>query len=171
MPCLKSQQGFNLMEILVVLVIAGLLLGVAYPSGQFMIETNRQATEINQLLATLERARQQSLTSQRTVLVGQGEGCASLQAGSASANWSLCYRDAGQVGQQIYLRGGGQRFTVDASAERVVFRPPPLVMDEPIYLLVQTGFNRVQPRIVQVSETGRAQVLSCKESPVKLGGC
>lgn len=166
MTRLLQQQGFNLLEILLVLVIAAILLGVVYPSGQFLIESNRQATEVNQLLATLERARQQSLNAQRTVIFGQGEGCQSLQAASATADWSLCYweRSADTLGEQIYWRNDSSSYAIEASQVEIRFRPPPLTLAEPVYLLVDTGFNRVQPRVVRVAETGRAKVVGCAEA-------
>lgn len=160
---LKHQQGFNLLEILLVLAIIGILLGVVYPSGQFLIETNRQATEVNQLLATLERARQQSLNAQRTVVFGQGENCESLKASSATAAWALCYQNSDQsTGEVFYQRSSGKRYAVQASQPHVKFRPPPLIASEPVYLIVNTGFNRVQPRVVRVAETGRAKVINCQ---------
>lgn len=162
---MPQQQGFNLLEILLVLAIIGILLGVVYPGGQFLIETNRQATEVNQLLATLERARQQSLNAQRTVIFGQGEACQPLQATGAKADWSLCYRnrDDGTTGKQIYRRNNNSRFAIEASQAEIRFRPPPLTLTEPVYLLVDTGFNRVQPRVVRIAVTGRAQAINCAE--------
>ena len=164
MPRQPRQQGFNLLEILLVLAIIGILLGVVYPSGQFLIETNRQATEVNQLLATLERARQQSLNAQRTVIFGQGEACQPLQATGAKGGWSLCYwnRNDGTTGEQIYRRGDSS-YAVEASQAEIRFRPPPLTLAEPVYLLVDTGFNRVQPRVVRIAVTGRAQAINCAE--------
>lgn len=153
-----------------VLIVVGILLGVAYPGGMYLVETNRQATEVNQLLVTIQRARQQSINAQRTLVLGHGGDCSSLES-SGTADWSLCYQQGSALGEVIYRRNEGQKYSVKSTKESIVFRPPPLTAEKSVFILIETGFNVAQPRIVKISRTGRPQVLSCSENGVPEALC
>lgn len=62
-PSLKAfrhQSGFNLLELLVVLVIAGVLFGVALPAGQSLIEQGQLRGATNEVYATLSFTRNEA---------------------------------------------------------------------------------------------------------------
>lgn len=164
----SSQQGFNLMELLVVLLVTGVLLGVVYPSGLYMLETSRQSSELNQLMAVIERARQEARITNSPVELCQGAACSSLQAGGAQANWTI---KNSRKDQLVYQRSDDQAYPVQSSVERLIFKPPPQVMDEDAYLMVNSGFQQITPKLVRIAITGRAQVIRCNESEVTLLAC
>ncbi len=62
-------RGFTLIELMIVIVIAAVLAGLAAPSFQNIVDANRQATSVNEFMATLNAARQEALKAGRAVIV------------------------------------------------------------------------------------------------------
>ncbi|MEX0941072.1 MAG: GspH/FimT family pseudopilin [Pseudomonadales bacterium] len=57
----KKNKGFTLLELMIVLVIAGIAMGAAFPAFQGMITRNRIATQTNDLLLAINVARSEAL--------------------------------------------------------------------------------------------------------------
>ncbi len=78
-----QDQGFTLVELLVTLTVLAVVLAIAIPTFNSSLESVRQRTLVNQLLADLNFARSRAITTRRPV---------SLCAGAAScddqAMWS-----------------------------------------------------------------------------------
>lgn len=163
------QKGFNLLEILVVLVIVGIVLGVVYPAGQYFIERQRQTTELNHLLVTLERARQEAAQRQRPVRLC-GSQCPNFNTNEWQILLGLNIAQPIDANRILYQRSVGNRFPAQASGD-VVLMPPPQRAQQEVYLGVETGFSRVRPRVVVLSPTGQSRVISCSEAETTLSLC
>ncbi|MCC7259017.1 MAG: GspH/FimT family pseudopilin [Gammaproteobacteria bacterium] len=74
----SRHHGFTLSETLAALAVAGIGVTLAAPGLQSLAARNRQATAVNQLVATLHHARSQAILRNRTVAVcasADGEHC------------------------------------------------------------------------------------------------
>lgn len=67
-------QGFTIIELMIVLLIAGVLLAVGIPSFQTMIKNNRIVSTTNELLGAIKFARVEAMSRGRDVHVGAGSG-------------------------------------------------------------------------------------------------
>lgn len=80
-----SEKGFTLIEMIMVLAVAGILLGIAAPSFTSVIQSNRLATQTNDLVTSLNLARSEAITRGQIVTVCRslsGTGC-----NAAAGNW------------------------------------------------------------------------------------
>lgn len=59
--CFRRDRGFTIIELLVTLVIAAVIAAYAIPSFKGAIESNRQATQVNTLIASLNLARSEAV--------------------------------------------------------------------------------------------------------------
>lgn len=87
----RFNQGFTLIEVQVVLLIAMLLLGIAMPSLRYFLIEIRLANDVNQLVATALLARTEALKRGRLVLI-----CRSTTARAAVACTDNANRERGQ---------------------------------------------------------------------------
>jgi type IV fimbrial biogenesis protein FimT len=135
-----GQSGFNLLEVLVVLVILGILFGVGFPTFQYVTNSGRVSNPANELLATLQLARMEAIRrGQRTVVCrSQNSAAAAPTCTTAAGNWSgwLAFVDTNANGtfeaaNDIRLRTNTVNpptvvvasASVSGASSRVVFRP------------------------------------------------
>lgn len=72
----NRDQGFTLIELLVTLTVLAIMLAIAVPSFTESLESTRQRTQVNQLLADLNFARGRAITMRRPVSLCAGAlGC------------------------------------------------------------------------------------------------
>ncbi|MBS68397.1 MAG: prepilin-type cleavage/methylation domain-containing protein [Pseudomonas sp.] len=76
----NQNQGFTLIELLLTLVVLSIALALAIPSFTAALDSVRQRTQVNQLLADLNFARSRAITSRRPVSICAGaSGCDGLK--------------------------------------------------------------------------------------------
>jgi type IV fimbrial biogenesis protein FimT len=107
--------GYSLVELLVVLTLAGILLSIAVPSMTGMINTQRSMSLGNAFLAGLNLARNEAIKrNARTVLCKSADGLSCTTRGGWQQGWILFHDvnknarlDAGE--QVIQLQGAGSQ--------------------------------------------------------------
>ncbi|WP_166266517.1 GspH/FimT family pseudopilin [Marinobacter caseinilyticus] len=70
----KSQSGFTLIELMVVIVLIGIAAAYAVPSFTQLIANNRVSSTVNGLVGTLNFARSEAVKAGRTVNVRPADG-------------------------------------------------------------------------------------------------
>jgi type IV fimbrial biogenesis protein FimT len=89
-------QGFTLLELMVVIAIAGVLMAMALPSFQNTLRSNRLATTTNQLNAAIALARSEAIKSTQAAGL-----CPSADGTTCGADWNagwLIWRDVNRDG-------------------------------------------------------------------------
>lgn len=92
----NHDQGFTLIELLVTLTVLAIVLTIAIPTFTTSIDSIRQRTQVNQLLADLNFARGRAITSRRPVSI-----CAGVSGCDGIAKWNgqvLIFQDIGGNG-------------------------------------------------------------------------
>lgn len=79
-------KGFTLIELIVTMAIAAILFGVAIPSFQSVSRNNAVKATANDLVSTINAARQQSLSTRSSVQIKPA-------AGGWGDGWTLDYAD------------------------------------------------------------------------------
>jgi type IV fimbrial biogenesis protein FimT len=93
-----SPRGFTLVELLITVAVASVLLGVAAPSFQTAMRTNRIAALTNDLVASLQLARSEAvMRGARVTLCTSQSVTSATPACSAAADW--------QDGWLVFLDG------------------------------------------------------------------
>jgi type IV fimbrial biogenesis protein FimT len=87
----RHNDGFTVIELLIVMLIVSILAAIAIPSFKYVTASNRIATEVNGLLGDMQFARSQAVKTGLPVTVCASTGTAS-QAGTACSggtSWQL----------------------------------------------------------------------------------
>ena len=95
---MKTQCGFTLVELMTSVAVVAITLGIAVPSFNAMIMTNRLATQTNDIIATITYARSEAIKRNRTVTLCRAESAAENDCGDAGPWEQWLVRDpAGNV--------------------------------------------------------------------------
>jgi len=91
---IMREKGFTLIELMITLAIAAILLTVAVPSFQSLIENNRLATNVNQVITILHYLKSEAVKRNVAVSLCAGNpnnGCACNPGPGCNATWKNGY--------------------------------------------------------------------------------
>ena len=92
-------DGFSLMEMLIVISVVAVLLALAIPTFKFVTQSNRSTSEINGLLSNLQLARAEAIKEGQTVSVCPSiDGVSCSGASNAWQTGWLVFSDTGIIG-------------------------------------------------------------------------
>lgn len=106
------QQGFNLIELMVVLVLTGIVMSVGIPQFNSTIARGNISAESNRFTASINFARSQAVNKQQTVTLARK----STTANDWTEGWTI-YSDAGGEGNQAMNVGDGDVLLKDISTD------------------------------------------------------
>ncbi len=91
---MKTSAGFTLLELMTVIVLAGIVLAIGAPGVQGFIQNNARASATNEMIAAIQQARSVAIKRNQLTSVcpinAAGDGC---EAGAAWENGFLTYVD------------------------------------------------------------------------------
>lgn len=149
-----KQQGFNLIEILLILAVTSFLFGFAAPSYQRMIEQQSQTTELARLQAVLSHARLMASLNNTKLLIcntDNGKECST----SISLNGDLLIVTDKEEHLVHFSAGAG--YPIVLQKESLEIHPLPN-RGSGGNLLPCTGFSQVQARGLTLSPTSRVRI-------------
>lgn len=111
----SGQAGFNLLELMITVMIAGLVLGIGVPSFTQFMGNNRMAAAANDLLTSIHAARTEAVKRRQTVTV-----CASSGWDGANPD---CDLGGGAAGWIVFFDADGD-VSVDAGDTVVIAHAP-----------------------------------------------
>lgn len=115
----KTHTGFTLIELMITLVIAGLLLGMAVPSFTATIRNNRLTAEANNLVTAFNIARSEAVKRRATVTVCPSTNQTSCNGDSWDDGWIVLDDGANEVIQVFSAMKGHP--TIDSTADSVQY--------------------------------------------------
>jgi type IV fimbrial biogenesis protein FimT len=98
---MRAQQGFTLIELMVTIAVAAILVALAVPGFQSVVNGNRLATAANEMVASLQTARMEAIRRNRRVAVctsGNANAGADSTCGSAGIDGWITFVDANTDG-------------------------------------------------------------------------
>lgn len=160
-------KGFTLVELIITLTIAGILMAIAAPSMQTFVSSNRLTSQVNDLLADISLARNESI--KRKVLTGICSTAVGGTSCDASGNWAngwLVYYCSDETAKTACTTSGSTKITVKlheqltgnntlaSPASEIVYRKDGIILSGAGQFTL-TDTKTGKKRIVCIGTTGR----------------
>ena len=94
------QNGFTLIEMMIALAIVAVMAGMAGPSFQTAINTNRIASAANELSAAVQLTRSEAIRSNRSAVLCRSDDLSTCTAGSGAWKGWIVFIDTDGSGQR-----------------------------------------------------------------------
>jgi type IV fimbrial biogenesis protein FimT len=115
----KTYTGFTLIELMIVLLIGGILLGLAVPSFNDSLRRNRLTSEANNLITSFNLARSEAINRRSTVTVCPSSDQATCTGEGWEEGWIVLDDNTNEV-IRIYAPMKGNP-TIDSTAASVQY--------------------------------------------------
>lgn len=149
MLALRRAAGFTLIELLVTIAIIAVIAGIAAPSFQNMLATQRVRSATGDLISALNFARSEAVKRNRVVTVSPGA--------SWAAGWSITYVDDGGNTLTLQTHGGFDGLTV-AGNTAISFRADGRRNSANVDIeIVPPAASKAKKHCVSVSPTGKPE--------------
>jgi type IV fimbrial biogenesis protein FimT len=182
---IPANRGFTLIELLVTIVIVALLMTLAVPGMQSMIERHAVNTHITTFISALRYARSEAIKAGAPVVMCRSlnsesatPSCAGSGSGSATGGWASGWlifvnRDldtsnnydasAGDTllrVQGIFKDSGGIDKTTTPAVNKFIFRPTGIMSaGASSFAFNSSSLTSSQQKLVCISMQGRARIL------------
>ena len=157
-----AMKGFTVMEVLVVLAVAGILALIAWPSFASLLAEHRRIVAVNALVSTLQHARHAAITRARPVSVCAGDPDPLRCGDDWGRGWFAFIEPVGWrpqhgvPGANVVHRGRvGAAVRIGANRDRFRFRPHGRSTNGTFVFC--TRDPDAAARLVVVSTTGRVR--------------
>lgn len=149
---INSQRGVNLLELLISLTLLGLILGIALPNYQALLERQRQIAELNRLQAISQMARTLASLHQQSLTLCPATGPQGCSPSRREAGLLLLDNDLNTI---RYFPGKQTKIAFPEQA--ITFRPLPQ-RGVGGSLLPCSGFTQQSPKAITLSSVGRPRI-------------
>ena len=165
---MKTNKGFTLIELMIVIVIAAIMVTIAVPSMRTMIQNNRITTQANLFLGALNVARSEAVKRGKTVSICSSANQTSCAGNNAwEAGWIVFVDDSGTAGTRdgtdAIIRvwsalAGGSTLAEGGTASYVQYQTTGTANAAASFSLTIPDCIGDQVRTIAISATGRANV-------------
>ena len=119
---LPAMAGFTLVELMITLVVAAVVLGIAVPNFTGMVNSSRLVAQANELVTGIQLARSEAVRLNRQVTFCGGADAAATTCNATGRNWSVWLVLRADTGQVLYSGAVNPSIQVRSANVRVAFR-------------------------------------------------
>lgn len=119
---MRAQQGFTLIELMIVLMLIAVMAGIGVPAFQTMLQNSRLTSSTNSLLSALQYARSEAVTQRSAVTVSPLNGT-DWASGALIMKGAIKLRETPPAGTGVTVTGSAASITYqpDGSAAAATF--------------------------------------------------
>lgn len=141
------QHGFTLIELMMTIIVAVILVGIAIPSFSNMINRNRLVTHTNDVVMAMQLARSEAITRNSTMTFCRAAAVNSTNCAGSAANWRywIIRNAGGEVIRrgEIPAYGNTLRVTSTLTGDRMTFSSDGLARNGTTTTLLSTQRIRI----------------------------
>ena len=113
---MKKHNGFTLIELMITLAVAAILVTIGIPSFQYILQSNRIATQTNEMITGLNVARSEAVRRNQDVTVEPSNG--DWLEGFQLESENEVLREFEEFGAGITIDGAPARITFEGNGHR-----------------------------------------------------